>query len=140
MKKLLAPLGIIIAAIILGGGVYLAVRHFSGNYLASDSATKVHPVVSCTGQHDSHTVTIKNNNMNPVDVQGALCDTLTITNADDITREMAFGPHEHHVAYDGVTEKTLTKDQSLTVTLDQAGTYLFHDHLHDELAGEVIVK
>lgn len=68
-----------------------------------------------------------------------MCDTLTFTNKDAIAREIAFGPHEHHVPYDGVAERVLNKNQSFTVTLNQTGNFRWHDHLHDEVEGTFAV-
>jgi uncharacterized membrane protein YukC len=52
---------------------------------------------------------------------------------------VAFGLHEHHVPYDGTTEKILIQGQSLTVTLVQAGNFRFHDHWHDQIQGTFTV-
>lgn len=77
-----------------------------------------------------HQVIIENNIVVPHNTAAKLCDSLVIINEDSIIRLIAFGPHEHHIAYDGITEQTLGENQSLTVILDQLGTYSFHDHLH----------
>lgn len=63
----------------------------------------------------------------PETTNANLCDSITFTNYDNITREIAFGPHEDHVPYDGVAEKLLNKGQSFTITANQAGSYHFHD-------------
>lgn len=86
-----------------------------------------------------HAVTVHGNSVTPAHTTAKLCDTLTINNADDQIRLMAFGPHDHHQPYDGVTERTLAQNQSLTVVLNQAGTFTFHDHLDDAAAGTFTV-
>ncbi|MGC1177034.1 MAG: hypothetical protein WA843_03090 [Candidatus Saccharimonadales bacterium] len=90
--------------------------------------------------YDSYTVTIKDNRARPAHTSAKLCDHLTITNLDYIEREVAFGPHENHVAYDGVTERLLDRGQSLSVTLVQAGNFRFHDHFQDEVQGTFSVS
>lgn len=85
-------------------------------------------------------VEIKNDKVTPQTTNGKLCDTLTITNDDNITRIIAFGPHEHHVAYDGVTDRVLHKNESLSITFNQTGSFHFHDHEHDEVQGYFNVK
>ena len=91
---------------------------------------------SCTKKNTIvHQVIIKNGVVSPEKTHGTLCDKMTITNLDPVTREVAFGPHEHHEAYDGVLDKFLNIHQSLTVTFDVAGTFHFHDHLHDSANG-----
>lgn len=85
-------------------------------------------------------VTIWQNELHPAHTTAQLCDTLTITNADNTIRLMAFGAHDHHVPYDDITEQVLGRGQSLTLTLNQLGTYHYHDHLHDEIVGDFTVS
>lgn len=92
------------------------------------------------GEHATHIVTIKNGHANPVNTRAARCDTLVITNSDNQQRLMAFGRHDNHISYDGVSEKLLDQGQSLTVTLIKPGTYLFHDHEDPLVAGSFTVK
>lgn len=93
------------------------------------------PVAQCYGTFRDHSVVIKHGVVTPGDTAGKLCDTLTITNADDTLRLMAFGQHDNHQPYDGVTEKVLSQGQSMTVTMDQLGNFTFHDHLNDAVIG-----
>lgn len=95
---------------------------------------------TCHSKGVDHLVVIKNNAAKPTHIDGRLCDTLTVTNTDDVLRYMAFGRHDEHVAYDGISEKTVSKDQSFTVTLNQTGSFKFHDHLHDEISGTFTVQ
>jgi plastocyanin len=132
-KALLATATFAIATV---GVIVLAVT-LSSSSLDTKSA-QAQP--SCpSGQRANHQATIQNNQVTPAHTTAPLCDTLTITNADDTVRIVAFGPHENHVPYDGVTEKVLGKGQSLAVTLIQAGDYRFHDHIHDEVQGTFTV-
>ncbi|HLZ14361.1 MAG TPA: hypothetical protein VKQ34_00025 [Candidatus Saccharimonadales bacterium] len=118
----------VLGAAVLGGGAYYYIFHSS---VTSASV--------CEGTHGAHTVLIQHNVMTPVHTSAHHCDKLTITNMDATDRLVAFGPHEHHVAYDGVTDQLLLQGQSLTITLNQIGTFNFHDHLHDEVAGDFTV-
>lgn len=95
---------------------------------------------TCHSKGINHLATIKNGTVNPTHISGRLCDTLTITNTDDVLRFIAFGLHEEHEPYDGVSEKTIGQGQSFTVTLNQTGSFKFHDHLHDEVAGTFTVQ
>ena len=132
MKKHVVFAGIVVVVIATGVTLVIA-EHGMG-----DSSKKT-AAVQCRGNHALHVVTIKDNIMSPVYTQAKLCDTLTITNDDNTLRLVAFGPSDHHVAYDGVTEKLLQQGQSLTVTLNQAGSFTFHDHLHSTLVGQFAV-
>jgi hypothetical protein len=53
---------------------------------------------------------------------------------------MAFGKHDKHISYDGVSEQLVAQGQSLTVRLVSTGTYLFHDHEADETSGTFTVS
>jgi plastocyanin len=121
---------IIVVALLVGislgvGGVRLLNTSTTADKLCSK------PVASA----ESHSVMIMDGKVEPGTTTAKLCDTLTFTNMDNIAREIAFGPHENHVPYDGVAEKVLNKDQSFTITLNQTGSFHFHDHLHDEVQG-----
>lgn len=89
----------------------------------------------CLPGHVTHKVTIENNIISPLHTAASKCDTLTITNLDNTRRDIAFGVHNDHISYDGISEQTLIKDQSLIVTLIQTGDFIFHDHIHDEVRG-----
>lgn len=92
-----------------------------------------------TGMQVAHKITIRNGKVSGDHVTAKLCDTLQITNEDSMSREIAFGLHEHHEPYDGVTERVLGRGGSFTVTLNQAGSFRWHDHIHDEVQGFLMV-
>lgn len=92
-----------------------------------------------TARHVALTVTLQNEQAVPSHITGKACDTLTISNADTKDRLIAFGSHEHHISYDGVSERVLAQGQSLTVVLVKSGTYLFHDHTDPAVKGSFTV-
>lgn len=94
---------------------------------------------ACQSTPTQHVVTIQHDTMSPTHIDGKLCDTLQIKNLDNVSRAIAFGDHDHHVPYDGVTERVLDKNESFTITLNQTGAYHFHDHFHDEVTGTFTV-
>lgn len=95
----------------------------------------------CSGNHiQTFTVMIQDNHAPLTNVYGKLCDEITFENQDAVTREIAFGPHDNHVPYDGVAEKFLNKGQRFTIRLDQTGTFHWHDHLHDNVNGYFTVS
>ena len=83
----------------------------------------------------SFQVNIQNGVASNTNVQAHVCDKLTFKNLDNVTREVAFGPHENHIPYDGVAERFLNKGQSFTIDLNALGRYHWHDHLHDDTEG-----
>lgn len=125
---------ILAAAALMAGTIFGAiwVSHIESNKAAAD-----YP--KCVGKHTAHTVVIKDNKAVPAHTNARRCDTLTITNLDDADREMAFGPHDRHVAYDGVSERYLSYKGTFSVTLVQPGNFRFHDHIGDIVQGTFTV-
>jgi hypothetical protein len=125
---------------LLGAAGVIILTVYGAVYIANREGHKATPIPSCpAGHHSAHQVVIQNNKVIPVNTVAPLCDSLTITNLDDKERLVAFGLHEHHVPYDGTTDKILIQGQSLTVTLVQAGHFRFHDHYHGEIQGTFTV-
>ena len=120
--------------IVLFAGIVLGIIVGANRYLTSQKAEQT-ATVSCPMTFARHTVKIHGDKLMPSHTDGTLCDTLTIINDDARLRLIAFGRHDRHEPYDGVTEKVLSQRQALTVTMNQTGTYLFHDHLDDAVAG-----
>lgn len=121
--------------------VLVALISFGAFFIGQNATEREAPeTTNCESVGSSHVVEIKNDRFTPDSVDAKICDELTIVNKDDKLRLVAFGVHSQHIYYDGVTEKTLKKDQQLTVTLNQTGTYIFHDHLQEEVQGEFSVQ
>lgn len=116
---------VLLIVVVVGTALVLGLR---GSHSAANGC-------NATGTPAAHRATIKNGEVSNDRISGRLCDTLTIVNQDDISREIAFGLHDHHEPYDGVTERVLGKGESFTVTLNQVGSFRWHDHIHDEVQG-----
>jgi len=95
---------------------------------------------ACQGKGVNHKVTIRDGEVQPFVTVAKICDTLTFVNEDDRLREMAFGAHPRHDSYGGETEVPVRKGRAKTITLNQPGDYLFHDHLDPATYGQFIVK
>ena len=129
MNRRTTILIICLIVLVIGGALIFGLNQ---NKAASDA---------CLGAKGTlYQVTIQNNQVSATTIQAHLCNQLTIINRDNVVREIAFGVHSHHDAYDGVTEKILTQNQSLTVTLNSLGSFRWHDHLHDEVQGTFTVN
>lgn len=133
MKKLV--LLIIGLVVIVGGVVWLTTWTTSGLLASHKNATDF-----CAGYLKTYTMTIKDDAVTPAHIQASRCDRLTIVNRDDKRRQIAFGVHDRHVAYDGVLQRLLRKNESFTVNLAQPGDYHFHDHFQDEVEGTFTVS
>lgn len=127
--------GLIVGTLAVIALVAAASVGLANGYLTRRSSAQTAATVQCSAILNKLQVIIKNNQVMPTDTQAQLCDSLTITNLDYRLREIAFGPHDNHVAYDGVLERLLNQGQSLTVTLNQAGSFTFHDHIDDRVVG-----
>lgn len=122
--------------LVLGGLTSFAASRFASSYLNKQEEVSNKPFMTiCSNKLKKHNATIENGTIQPKNTKAALCDTLTITNKDNKTRKIAFGKHNRHQAYDGVAEKILEKGQSFTITLNEAGSFMFHDHFEDAVAG-----
>lgn len=132
--KIFAAVAVIIllAASTLGSTFYL-----SSGYLERGDSQKPVP---CKIEGSTHELSIRGNRFDVENLHAIRCDTLTVRNLDEETRLIAFGRHDHHRVYDGVTERLLKKGEGFTITLNEAGSFTIHDHLHDEVEGLFVVS
>lgn len=86
-----------------------------------------------------HHVTITNGKVSPLHTQAHLCDTLTFINEDSTPRNITFGPHPKHENYSGESQLSVRKNYAKTITLNQAGSYIFHDHDEPAVTGDFSV-
>lgn len=95
---------------------------------------------ACSHVGVNHRIEIHKDLVTPSSVGASLCDRLTIVNLDIKSREIAFGQHDNHFTYDGISQRILRQNQSLTVTLNKSGSYIFHDHFQDTVGGRFVVR
>lgn len=126
VERILSVIGVVAATT----GLVLLTVSLSSHYLDQKYAD-AHQ--GCFPNQAAHTMIIQNDKVAPNHINALRCDSLTIINRDMTERMIAFGPHEDHVAYDGVKEKMVGHNGALTVTLVEAGSFRFHDHIHDEV-------
>lgn len=140
MKKH-AKVLLFIAIILSVTGLVIVVVIASGVFSNQSKHTEVLTNQQCSnGQRTNHTFNIKNNAFTPAVIHAAQCDTLTIVNQDNKERLLAFGQHDQHTPYDGVSERVLHAGESFKVTLVQNGEFIIHDHLQDEVEGTFTVN
>jgi plastocyanin len=96
--------------------------------------------MNCNKTGKAYTVVIKDDVLSPDSINAKRCDTITIINKDKTLREIGFGEHDEHKAYDGITERLISDGEQFTITLRQSGTHDYHDHFHDEVTGSFTVN
>lgn len=94
---------------------------------------------ACQGVHTNHRINIKDDQVSPVHIKAKYCDTLTFINEDNQAREMTFGSHPAHGSYGGESKIPVKKSRNKTITLNQTGTFRFHDHFNANVAGSFTV-
>ncbi|MCW1908542.1 MAG: cytochrome C oxidase subunit IV family protein [Candidatus Saccharibacteria bacterium] len=143
-----ATVGLILVTV--GGSIFIMNNLYS-NMSVTDITTKLaqkegiaqigdQPTGACQGRLQNHQVIIKDGVMNPATTKAKRCDTLTISNQDAKDREIAFGEHPEHSAYGGEEEVLVRAGYNKTITLNQTGEYIYHDHFEPETAGFLIVE
>lgn len=143
-------LGTFVAILVVVGGSIFIMSHLRYNMTPEDVSKKLvedeaiyqvggEKTGACQGKKASHLVTITDGVAYPLRTEARLCDTLTFINEDEKTLEIAFGPHPKHDVYGGETEVSVRNGRSETITLNEPGTYMFHDHLRPSTSGYFIV-
>lgn len=126
---------------LLGGGLMIACVPLAIWLTHSQSAQLGNQRARCElKQQKAHLVAIHNDRFVPAQTNAKLCDTLTITNRDAHRRLIAFGQHDSHISYDGVSERLLGQNESLKVALINPGTYLLHDHANEAIKATFLVR
>lgn len=138
------------AILVVVGGSVVITRNLHYNMAPSEQTKKIandegiyqiggEKTGACQGQHINHRIVIKGGKVSPLHTLALRCDTLTFMNEDEEVKDITFGEHPEHKSYAGETEYIIRKGHNKTITLSEAGTYRFHDHLQPDTAGEFTV-
>ena len=128
-------IGLLVATI----SIYLIVSNISRLYL-DDDKTPTKTEFNCEAVGENQNLVINNDTFDNTVITAKKCDTLTITNKDVKTRVITFGEHDDHKAYDDVTQRKLLKDESFTLTLNETGSFVVHDHEDQKVEAKFFVK
>jgi hypothetical protein len=139
MKKL-QRMGALAGLIVTGVAMYAGTQLIASHYLEAGSEKVNKNKTICDYKGQEHVIKVHDNTLDPMHTDAKRCDSLTVVNADKQIRIMAFGVHEKHITYDGISEKNLDSGQQFTVTLNKTGTFKVHDHLQEEVGGTFTVK
>lgn len=88
---------------------------------------------ACKELRKSHIVTINGATATPSTIEARRCDTLSFVSGDDAEREIAFGTHPDDTSYGGLFEITFATGDPETVTLNESGNFVLHDHTNANL-------
>jgi plastocyanin len=94
---------------------------------------------ACQTTGTNYKVTISKNTMSPVRVEARLCDTISFISGDGEAYDIAFGSDPQQDSYAG-QEVSTSKNHPDTITLNQTGSYTFHDRLSPEAIGDFRVS
>lgn len=95
--------------------------------------------VSCSTTGDTHTIKINESGFFPEKTEVKACDTILFSNTGKLYHEPAFGEHPTHLIYPGYKEIAIPAGKSNSVILTALGQYQIHDHIYEELEGEITV-
>lgn len=95
---------------------------------------------ACSENKKNHLVVIKGSKATPSNIQAKRCDTLTFLNEDSAKREIVFGTHPNYGKYGGEEMVILDDRRPETITLNQSGNFMFHDHMAPNIFGYFSVQ
>lgn len=134
--------------VVVGGSIvimnnlhYMAPTEVSKNLIEKEGIYQIsgEKTGACQGVHTNHKVTIIDGKVSPLHTNAKLCDTLSFINEDE-PREMTFGTHPAHDSYGGQSELTVRKGRAKVITLNELGSYRFHDHNDPTVGGSFVVS
>ncbi len=94
---------------------------------------------ACHVLHANHVVTIENAAVSPAVTVANKCDTVTFIDKDTARVQIDFGTRRKRAPYAGLTDITIAKEHTKTITLSQTGTFQFSDNLRPTVLGALAV-
>jgi len=98
------------------------------------------PTGACQGNKDNHVVMISSTGVTPSHIDAGHCDTLTIKSSDGASYELMFGAHDAPISYGGLYEVPVRSDRAKIITLNEIGTFSFHDATQHDITGSFTVE
>lgn len=123
--------------LIVGVIVYIFTSHFVSH---TTQQVKKEMIVACSKTGHSQTMDINDTGFHPKNISLKACDILVFHNTGTKYHQPAFGEHPNHLLYPGFNEKAMKIGTTNTVVLAAIGVYKIHDHIYDELEGEITIK
>jgi cytochrome o ubiquinol oxidase operon protein cyoD len=98
------------------------------------------PTGACQGNKRNHVVVITDSEVQPLLTTARLCDTITFINDRDGNVELVFGTYNQTVSYGGEDKVLLDDGRPETITLNQAGNFIFRDRSNQGIIGQFSVE
>jgi plastocyanin len=90
---------------------------------------------------DTAEITISKDGFSPATIQIKKGQSVTWTNTDDATHQVAADPHPTHSSLSTLVSDPLSKNDTYTYPFEKAGTYTYHDEQNPlKFNGTIIVK
>lgn len=142
--------GTVAAIVLVVGGSLFIMSHLHYNMDSAQTAKQLaesegiaqvegNKTGACHDIKTNHQIIIVHGAISPTQITAHLCDTLSFTNQDSVTRTIAFGTYTKPAPYVGQTGVIMRKGLSETITLNQTGTFTFYDNLSHDLTGSFTV-
>ncbi len=107
---------------------------------APTATTSTEATPATTSATTQTAVSIMNTGYTPQMITIKVGDTVTWTNNDTINHNVSSDPHPTHTLYPFLNLGMIPAGQSKSLMFDKPGTYTYHDHLHANLKGTVVVQ
>ena len=128
MKKAVIILSVLLVALVITG---------CGKQSANtNTATSNNNATASAG----NAVTIKNFTFEPSTLTVKAGTTVTWTNQDSTSHQVASNPHPAHTDLPGLDSGTLSQGQTYSFTFTTKGTFGYHCHLHPSMQGTIVVN
>lgn len=118
----------------IGANAVVAIVAVGVIFLGSQRSQQTDAAIAagCPKAGENHTLRLNDDRFDKERLTVQKCDTLTISNDDGRSYQLAFGVHDKHVDYPGYDAAALAPHESITINMIQTGTFEFHDHFRDQ--------
>ena len=131
---------IAVALIILGGGVgYVLMQRNTKAPAAADQTSRSSSTLNSTEAKNGLTIVFTNNGFDKASYTVKAGSVVTVRNESNTEVEFSSGPHPTHFEDPEINMKVLGPGESGTFTPTTKGSHSFHDHIHDQYTGTLIV-
>ncbi len=137
-------IGVVVVAVLLLGG-YLLMNGSKKPTSSNNSSTNTNTSTNnSTTASDSVTVTYTDSGFTPSSVTLKKGGTLTWKNDASDQVQIGVNPHPVHTGNRAITNGEFTLDlnpgDTKTITINDTGTFGYHDHLDPTISGTIIVQ